>query len=109
MRAETGLGRTSTHAAQGAQHARKAEEEYTQRLGQRRRETVEHHGAVVEQVGREAVHFALGFERGAEPVGKQDGGDATHGFLQHGKEKRGGWRGGGVADADAWKGERVES
>lgn len=36
------------------------------------RQTVQHHADIVEDVGSEAVAFALGFDGCADPVGEQD-------------------------------------
>jgi hypothetical protein len=68
---------------------------------QRRREAVEQHGHVVEDVGREAPELCLGLERRAQPVREEDRGQAPAGLLQRGEQDGRGCAGRGVAHADA--------
>ena len=103
MRTQARLGAPRRDAAQGPQHARRTEQQHARSPWEGRRQAVQDHRRVVEDVGREPVHFALGFERGAELVREEDGGDAAGRFLEDGEEERGGGRGEGVADADAWR------
>src|SRR5690242_4895479 len=103
MRAQTRLCTASTHAAQGAQTAREAQQRNSRGLGKRRGKAVEHHGGVIEDVGCKAVGLAFWLERGAEAVREEDRGDAAERLLDDGEEQRLCWGGSGVADADAFE------
>ncbi len=104
MGAETSLGASGQHAAQGPEHGAGAQRRDAQPPLPRQQRTggLQQHGRVVEKVGGQTVSLALGLECGSEAMGAEDGGDPLGRLREDGKEDGGGGRGAGVADADAW-------
>ncbi len=72
MGAEACLGTAGSHAAQGPQHTRQAEHADSDRPGEHWRQAIKNHGRVVEDIGRQPVHFAFRLESASESVGEQD-------------------------------------
>lgn len=72
MRTQARFRTSRRNTTKRPQHARRAEQNDPRRPRKRRRQAVQHHGRIVEDIGREPVHFAFGLERRAEPVREQD-------------------------------------
>lgn len=68
MRTQTRLGAARADAAQRPQAAREAQHCNARCLWKHGRQAVEHHGCVIEYIGRQPVHFAFGLQGGAESV-----------------------------------------
>jgi hypothetical protein len=101
MGTEARLGTAPGNTAQSAQHARRTQHpDAADSRGDHGRQAIQDHGDVVEHIGGEAVHLALGLEGRPDAMGEEDRGDPAGGVLQDMQEESGGWRGVRVAYAD---------
>ena len=101
MRTQASLCTSRRDAAQRPQHARRTKKQHSRSSRKRRRQTVQYHRRVVEDVGCEPVHFALRFEGAAKLVREENSGDASGRLLEYGEKERGCGSSERVTDADA--------
>jgi hypothetical protein len=93
MRTQTRLCTPCANPTQRSQATREAQHGHTNGFGERRRQAIENHGCIVEDVGRQTEHFTLWLESCAKTVREEDCGDAACGFLEHREEECRGRRG----------------
>lgn len=104
MSTQTRLTSSCRNTAESTQHARRTHYHPPQHHPDRncRRQTIQHHGHVVEDIRGKAESLALWLQSGAEPVCEENRSQPRRGLLRDLQQERGGRGGGGVAYADTY-------